>query len=157
MPKPAAPATIESLLEKGDGVLVKRGGVWTYPNAPNDRSGTNLVMPVEFVSEAAVQEALTKGELAPTATTMTGAPMSVMKKPEGDVPVRILNMAQAGSVEAATEMPLNSRPTHDAGKSDAADVFVNPKGAPDKPKTVAPAPGSPVVPAVQAAPAPKPS
>ncbi len=27
-------------------------------------------------------------------------------------------MMQAGSVEAATELPLNSRPTHDAGRND---------------------------------------
>lgn len=153
MPKPAVPATVESLLEKGDGVLVKRNGVWTYPNAPNDRSGTNLVMPIEFVSEAAVQEALTKGNLVPSATSVDGVPTSVVRKPEGDVPVRVFNMAHAGSVEAATELPLNSRPTHDAGKSDAPDVYEKPKG-PEMPKTIAPAPGSPVVPATPAVSAP---
>ena len=114
MAKPTGPATVDSLLEKGDGVLVKRENIWTYPNCPNDRSGTNLILPSEFVSDAAVQEVLVKGDLVTTTTGLTGATMAVMRKPEGDAPpVRLLNMAHAGSVEAATELPLNSRPTHD--------------------------------------------
>ena len=122
MPKPASdpavPATIASLLDKGDGVLTKRAGVWTYPGAPNDRSGTNLVLPVEFVSEAAVQDALTKGDVVPRATDTMGVVTSVGRPSIEGAPVRVINMMLAGSVEAATELPLNSRPTHDAGRND---------------------------------------
>ncbi|MGI3900533.1 MAG: hypothetical protein ACRYGP_28305 [Janthinobacterium lividum] len=122
MPKPASdptvPATIASLLDKGDGVLTKRANVWTYPGAPNDRSGTNLVLPLEFVSEAAVQEALKKGEVVPRATDTMGVVVSIGRPATEGAPVRVINMMMAGSVEAATELPLNSRPTHDAGRND---------------------------------------
>lgn len=122
MPKPASdpavPATIASLLEKGDGVLTKRANVWTYPGAPNDRSGTNLVLPLEFVSEAAVQEALKKGDVVARATDTMGVVTSVGRPAAENAPIRVINMMTAGSVDAATELPPNSRPTHDAGRSD---------------------------------------
>ncbi len=119
MPKsPLEPATVASLLDKGDGVLMKRANVWTYPSCPNDRSGTNLVLPAEFVSEAAVQEALKSGDVVAKATDTMGVVTSVARPAAENAPVRVVNMMQAGSVEAATELPPNSRPTHDAGRSD---------------------------------------
>lgn len=118
MAKASAPATVASLLEKGDGILIKRNGVWTYPSAPNDRSGTNLVLPIEFVSDAAVQEAIKAGDLVTKATDTMGAVTSVSKPAPDGATILVVNMMQAGSVEAATELPLNSRPTHDAGRSD---------------------------------------
>ncbi|WP_342106311.1 hypothetical protein [Methylobacterium sp. SI9] len=111
--------TIESLLEEGNGVLVKRGSVWSYPGCPNDRSGTNLVLPIESVSDAEVQAALVSGDLVAKAGDVMGGTTAVTAKPaEGEI-VMTVNPMLAGSVEAATELPLNSRPTHDAGRSDA--------------------------------------
>ncbi len=139
------PATIDSLLEKGGGVLIKRSGVWTYPNAENDRSGTNLVLPAEFLPDAVVQEALSKGELVSRVNDVMGVVSSVGKPGQDGQNVRLVNLSQAGSVEAATELPLNSRPTHDAGKKDQTDApYVPPKAtvptsAPMAPTAVAPA------------------
>jgi hypothetical protein len=112
---PVLPATIDSLLAKS-GILIKRGEVWTYPGAENDPSGTNLTIPLEFVSGAVVDDALAKGDLVVRAADMLGTPTSVGKPSADGQPIRVVNMAQAGTSELGTETPPNSRPTHDAGR-----------------------------------------
>lgn len=106
--------SFEALAAKGDGVLVKRGDVWTYPTAEMDGSGTNLRLPVEYVTDTEVQEALRSGGLNPVTTLPSGAVMSVRVKGDGEAPAAI-SVAQAGTPEAGTELPHNSRPSHDAG------------------------------------------
>lgn len=154
MANKSVPATIETLLEKGGGVLLKRGLVWTYPGALNDPSGTNLKIPLESVPDAAVQEALSQGALVTRVADITGAPTSVARAPaDGELPVRMMNVAEAGSVEMGTELPLNSRPTHDAGrKPDSASPVVV-TGSATEPKPVA---ASPLVAPVPAAAPPVP-
>ena len=110
--------SIAALMEKGYGVLVKRGPVWTYPGAPNDRNGTNLTLPVKSVTDVEVQAALASGDLVVRGTDVMGVTNAVAAKPEDGILVRVINPIHAGSVEVATELPPNSRPTHDAGKSD---------------------------------------
>ncbi len=102
-----------ALAAKGDGVLVKRGSVWTYPTAETDGSGTNIKLPVEYVTDQEVQQALRDGALVPATTETTGAPLSVRIKTD-DAPAAI-SVAQAGTPEAGTDLPPNSRPSHDAG------------------------------------------
>jgi hypothetical protein len=98
---------------KGDGVLVKRGAVWTYPTAEMDPSGTNVRLPVEYVSDAEVQQALRDGKMHPVTTETTGAVLSV-RVTDGAAPAAI-SVTQAGTPEAGTELPVGSRPSHDAG------------------------------------------
>jgi len=105
--------TFGTLASKGDGVLVKRGSVWTYPTAEMDRSGTNIQLPVEYVSDAEVQQALRDGKLQPVTTDALGAPLAV-RVSDKDAPEAI-TVVQTGTPEAGTELPPNSRPTHDAG------------------------------------------
>jgi len=121
-------ATIDSLLGKGS-VLVKRGSVWSYPGSPNDRSGTNLVMPLDYVTDAEVQEALASGNLVVAAVDTYGGVAAVKAKPAEGETVRIVNPALAGTAEAGTEIPVNSRPTHDAGRSDVEAEYVVPATA----------------------------
>lgn len=106
-------ATYRDLASKGEGVLVKRGSVWTYPSCETDRSGTNIQLPTEYVSDAEVQQALRDGKAYPATTDGTGAPVFV-RVTDGDIPASI-SVVQAGTPEAGTELPPNSRPTHDAG------------------------------------------
>ena len=143
-------ATINSLLAKGN-VLVKRGSVWSYPGSPNDRSGTNLVMPLDYVTDAEVQEALASGDLVVAAVDTYGGVAAVKAKPAEGETVRIVNPALAGTAEAGTEMPVNSRPTHDAGRSDVEAEYVVPAtAATQKPvEPVKPAPTSAAGPAGQ--------
>jgi hypothetical protein len=110
--------TFQELAAKGDGVLVKRGNVWTYPNAENDRSGTNLVLPLEYVSDAEVKKALQEGHLHAATAQMGGEVLSVRLKGIGAAP-KVLNVVQAGTPEAGTELPPGSRVEHDAGKRTA--------------------------------------
>jgi hypothetical protein len=105
--------TFAALAGKGDGILIKRGTVWTYPAAEIDRSGTNVQLPLEYVTDAEVQEALRGGELHP-ATTGPGGDVLSVRLSDGDVKAAI-SVAQAGTPEAGTELPPNSRPSHDAG------------------------------------------
>ena len=139
-----APITIDQMLDKGDGILVRRGHVWTYPNAETDRSGTNLKLPVESVGDAIVQEAIKSGDLVPLVTDATGGIVSVTRKPAEGETVRVVNMAQAGTVELGTEVPLNSRPTHDAGRRPGE---VDPAIAQGKVAPKAPKPSGPIAPA----------
>lgn len=110
-------ATFGDLASKGEGVLVKRGSVWTYPSCETDRSGTNIQLPVEYVSDAEVQQALRDGKLHPTTTDGVGAPVSV-RVADGDAPVAI-SVVMAGTPEAGTELPPGSRPSVDAGMKPA--------------------------------------
>lgn len=106
-------AGFSDLAKKGDGILVKRGSVWTYPTAEMDRSGTNIQLPVEYVSDAEVQEALRGNKMHPVTTSATGEVLSV-RITDGEAPAAI-SVVQAGTPEAGTELPPNSRPSHDAG------------------------------------------
>lgn len=108
-------AYIRQLIEKGDGVIIRYpAGVWSYPGAEIDRSGTNLRLPLEHVSDNEVREALQKGGFVAKTMDAVGQPVAVATAGEG-TPARAITLAQAGSVDAATELPENSRPSIDAG------------------------------------------
>lgn len=109
--------TYSDLASKGDGLLVKRGSVWTYPSCDTDRSGTNVQLPTEYVSDAVVQEALRDGKLHPATTDGVGAPIAV--RVSGGETVAAVSVVQAGTPEAGTELPPNSRPSVDAGMKPA--------------------------------------
>ncbi|GGC70724.1 hypothetical protein [Chelatococcus reniformis] len=107
-----------ALAKKGDGVLTRVGSVWTYPGCAIDPSGTNLRLPLEYVSDAEVKELLQAGDLVGVTQSVGGELLSVRLK--GDDGAVVLTTAQAGTAEAGTELPPGSRPTHDAGASVAA-------------------------------------
>ncbi|TCR60950.1 hypothetical protein [Bosea sp. BK604] len=104
---------IKDLLEKGDGTLVRTNGVWSYPGAPLDPSGTNLRLPIDHVSDAEVQAALGDESLVVAVTNPDGTALAVRVK--GDGAHRVLTTAQAGTAEAVTELPVGSHPSVDAG------------------------------------------
>lgn len=113
--------TLKDLIKKGDGVLIKRNGVWTYPACANDPSGTNLVLPTEFVCDAEVTKALSEGDLRAAITSPTGTVSAVRLI---DDETAVLSSGQAGSPEMGTELPAGSRVELDAGagKTSAAEV-----------------------------------
>ena len=105
--------TAQQLAKKGNGVLVKHGNVWSYAGAPIDRSGTNLQLPEEYITDAEVREMLESGELVVATHTPMHEPMAVRVK--GDEEVAVVSTVQAGTPEAGTELPPNSRVESDAG------------------------------------------
>jgi hypothetical protein len=107
-------ADFKALADKGPGVLVKSGGVWTYPGAPLDTSGTNLVLPLEYVSDADVQAALAGGDLVSAVVDPFGA-VTAVRVSGGEV--KAVTAGLAGSAEMGTELPPNSRVEHDAGRA----------------------------------------
>jgi hypothetical protein len=109
--------SFRELAEKGNGVLVRRGSVWSYPGAPNDASGTNLQLPAEYVTDVEVQEALRVGDLVAVTQTPANQVMSVRLKGKNGDPMAKISTVQAGTAEAGTQLPPNSRPTHDAGRA----------------------------------------
>lgn len=106
-------SAVHALIKKGDGVLVKRGNVWTYAGAPIDRSGTNLQLPEEYITEAEVHKLLASGELVAATHSAMHDVLSVRLKNDGDA--ISITTAQAGTADAGTELPRNSRPEQDAG------------------------------------------
>lgn len=110
--------TVADLLAKSDtGTLVRhRSGVWSYPGAPMDPSGTNLRIPVESVTDADIQAGLLDGSFVAAGMGPENRVTAIRAAPaEGEVRMGFVSSARAGSVEAATELPVGSRPTHDAG------------------------------------------
>jgi hypothetical protein len=105
--------SVKDLIEKGDGVLVRTHGVWSYPGAPIDQSAANLRLPVDHVSDAEVQQALAEESVVVAMTNTDGSPLVVRLKGHG--PHRILSVAQAGTAEAGTELPVGASPPVDAG------------------------------------------
>lgn len=103
---------LKTLAEKGNGILVKRGTVWSYAGAELDTSGTNLRLPVEYVSDADVQAALRDGSFMAAVTDPYGTVTSVRVAGEGVVAV---TAGLAGTAEMGTELPVNSRVENDAG------------------------------------------
>lgn len=101
-----------SLLRKGDGVLTRRGNVWSYPGSPNDLSGTNVVLPMEHVSDVAVQAALADGVLRAAVVAPSGH-VSAVRHIEDET--TLVRAGLAGTAELGTELPPNSRVSHDAG------------------------------------------
>lgn len=116
MPEGSAP-TVEGLMGKegGSGILAKRHGVWAPPETPIDPSGTNLRLPVEYVSDEEVQKGIHDGNLVVITIGSDNLPYAVRKKPEKDEVVMTMGAAQAGTAEAGTELPPNSHPSQDAG------------------------------------------
>lgn len=115
MAEASAVAGVRALAEKGEGMLVRHAsGVWSYPGASIDLSGTNLVLPMESVTDAAVQEALGGEDFVVVTRNPDNTPRSI-RVVSGDQPVVVMSTAAAGTAEAGTELPLNSRPSHDAG------------------------------------------
>ncbi len=104
---------VQELLKKGDGTLVRTHGVWSYPGAPLDPSGTNLRLPIDHVSDNEVRAALGDETLVVAIANPDGSPLAVRVK--GDGPTRVLTAAQAGTAEAGTELPVGSHPSVDAG------------------------------------------
>lgn len=90
---------IKALAGKGDGVLTKVGSVWTYPGCPIDPSGTNLRLPMEYVSDADVQELLRDGSASAATLDASGNALAVRFDGAG----RAVTAAQIGTVDAATE------------------------------------------------------
>jgi hypothetical protein len=113
----SSPATVDGILSKehASGVLSKRGGVWAAPETPTDPSGTNLRLPTEYVSDEEVQKAIHDGSVVVIAIGSDSLPFAVRKKPEEGEVVMTMGAAQAGTAEAGTELPPNSRPSLDAG------------------------------------------
>jgi hypothetical protein len=105
-------ADLKTLAAKGNGILVKRGTVWSYAGADLDTSGTNLRLPVEYVSDADVQAALQDGSFMAAVTDPFGSVTSVRLAADGVVAV---TAGLAGTAEMGTELPLNSRVESDAG------------------------------------------
>jgi len=106
-------ADFQALADKGAGSLIKVGGVWSYPGAPVDTSGTNLQLPVEYVSDADVQEALRDGTLVAAVNDPYGNVSAVRIAQEG---VTVVPAGLTGTAEMGTELPPGSRPKHDAGR-----------------------------------------
>jgi hypothetical protein len=121
-----------ALAKKGDGALVRSGSVWTYPGAEMDRSGTNLRLPVEYVTDAEVQEALGAGHLTASVHGLDGQVAAVRVAKDGEGPTAI-PMTMVGTSEAGTELPPNSRPTHDAAKATPAEIEGDKLGPPPPP------------------------
>jgi hypothetical protein len=113
----SGPATADGIMSKegGSGILSKRGGVWAAPESPIDPSGTNLRLPLEYVSDEEVQKGIHDGSLVVITIGSDGLPYAVRKKPGKDEPVMTMSAAQAGTAEAGTELPPNSKPSQDAG------------------------------------------
>jgi stringent starvation protein B len=114
----SGPATVDGLLGKegGGNILSKhRSGVWASPGTPIDLSGTNLRLPVEYVSDEEVQKAIHDGSVVVIAIGSDNLPFAVRKKPDKDEVVMTLSASQAGTAEAGTELPPNSHPSQDAG------------------------------------------
>lgn len=103
----------QALAKKGNGVLVKHGNVWSYAGAQIDRSGTNLRLPEEYISDAEVKKMLADGDVVASSLGPMHEPLAVRFK--GDEDAVVVNVAQAGTAEAGTELPVNSRPEHDSG------------------------------------------
>lgn len=114
-PEKVDTAAARALAEKGDGVLTKVGNVWSYPGAPMDRSGTNLRLPVEFVTDAEVQAAI-QAEEAHASVLGFGGEVSAVRFGEAGT-ITAIGVHQIGTSEAGTELPPNSRPTHDAARA----------------------------------------
>jgi hypothetical protein len=110
-------ATVDGLLSKegGSGILSKRGGVWSTPETPIDPSGTNLRLPIEYVSDEEVQKAIHDGEVVVITIGSDNLPYAVRRKPEEGEVVLTMQASQAGTAEAGTELPKNSHPSQDAG------------------------------------------
>jgi hypothetical protein len=117
MPEQEHEHTVDGILSKegGTGILSKRGGVWAAPEAPLDLSGTNLRLPLEYVSDEDVQKGIQDGSLVVITIGSDNLPYAVRKKPEKDEVVMVVGAAQAGTAEAGTELPPNSKPSQDAG------------------------------------------
>jgi hypothetical protein len=105
--------SVKELIKKGDGLLSRRSGVWTYPGCANDTSGTNLVLPLEYVSDVEVQKALADGDIVAAVMSPAGVVTSVRLAAE-DAPAVIL-AGQAGTPEMGTEWPEGARVESDAG------------------------------------------
>lgn len=107
---------VRDLAAKGDGVLVRRGNVWTYPGCPTDPSGTNLKLPTEFVTDEQVQAAMGESVFVTTTVDPIGTARAIRLSGDDDAPV--MSTAQAGTAHAGTELPVGSRPELDAGATD---------------------------------------
>ncbi|MCX5496445.1 hypothetical protein OSH11_17190 [Kaistia dalseonensis] len=111
---PANP--VRTLALKGEGILSRhRSGVWSYPGAPLDPSATNLVLPVEYVTEQQIREALAGTDYAVITKDPLHEPLAIRLLGDGEVARPAISNAMAGSAEAGTEVPKNYRPEHDAG------------------------------------------
>lgn len=105
-------ADLKALADKGNGVLVKRGAVWSYAGAELDASGTNLRLPVDYVSDADVQAAIRDGSFMAAVSDPFGSVTAVRLAGEGVIAV---TAGLAGTAEMGTELPINSRVENDAG------------------------------------------
>ena len=103
---------IQELLDKGDGVLTRRGTVWTYPGCPNDPSGTNLLLPAAYVADAVIQAGLNDGTLAAAVVAPSGVVSAVRLAGDG---VPVVQAGLAGSAEMGTELRPGARVEADAG------------------------------------------
>ncbi|MCX4195112.1 hypothetical protein OMR07_05615 [Methylobacterium organophilum] len=112
-------ADFQALADKGAGSLVKVSGVWSYPGAPVDSSGSNLQLPVEYVSDADVQEGLRDGTLVAAVNDPYGNVSAVRIAQEG---VTVVPAGLTGTAEMGTELPPGSRPEHDAGRQPITQV-----------------------------------
>lgn len=112
-------ADFQALADKGAGSLIKVGGVWSYPGAPVDVSGTNLRLPVEYLSDAAVQEGLRNGTLVAAVNDPYGNVSAVRIAQDG---VIVVPAGLTGTGEMGTELPVGSRPEHDAGRQPITQV-----------------------------------
>ncbi|SFJ68122.1 hypothetical protein [Methylobacterium brachiatum] len=113
-------ADFQALADKGAGSLIKVSGVWSYPGAPVDSSGTNLRLPLEYVSDADVQEGLRDGTLVAAVNDPYGHVSAVRIAQEG---VTVVPAGLTGTAEMGTELPPNSRPEHDAGRLPISQVL----------------------------------
>jgi hypothetical protein len=104
---------VTDLAAKAGGVLIRQGAVWTYPGAPMDPSGTNMRLPLEYVTDAQVSAALEANALV-AATVAPGGFVTAVQV-AGDAVRPVVSTALAGTAEASTELRVGSRPSIDAG------------------------------------------
>jgi hypothetical protein len=96
------------------------------------RRGTNLRLPVEYVTDAEVQEALGAGHLTASVHGFDGQAHGVRIAKDANFP-NALTLATVGTSEAGTELPPNSRPTHDAAKATPKEIEEDKLGPPPPP------------------------
>lgn len=101
------------LLEHGTILRQFAPGIWSYPGAPMDPSGTNVKLPVDYTTEAEINEGIEDGTLVVSAlgNDLSRSSVSLAANFSG----RVHTPVTAGTVEASTQLPPGSQPTHDAG------------------------------------------
>jgi hypothetical protein len=101
------------LLQHGTALRRFAPGIWSYVGAPLDPSGTNLKLPIDYTTEAEIDAGIEDGSLS-VAAMGSDLSRSAVVASDGFAG-RVHTPMSAGTVEASTQLPVGSQPTHDAG------------------------------------------